>query len=180
MDIVHFLKGENWLYIIHVTSRKVFTYWMENANSETVLKYFTKWYYQGKELQPDREKYARYVTSILFDQDSAFRFKGVHYFLSSKAIKQYMKDENEHNILKLLDKSVASIKNYLYKKLADIRFPPRFLIDSFDKVVQMVVKDYNNKPHVSLNNYTPNEIFYNPRLQQKLYDSTSDRNKRKK
>lgn len=182
IDII-FFNNTNlpFLFIIDVVSRKVWIFYVKSKKEETVFPVFEDWFYQGL---AHKEENTRFVGSVLSDQESSIIYGKKFLDLFNKYnIRFIMKDTTEHNIMKILDSAVRTIKNMFY------RYINTFSEDEFDKlnnlkglikIVDTVVLYYNSKPHSSLNRYTPNEVYLDFDLQDKFYKESKKRNRLKR
>lgn len=185
MDLVFFIPQLIHLYLIEMNSRKVWTIPIVNKEQSTIMNAFTASYFKTDETG-EHVISKRNIISILSDLESGFgnQFKE---FCDKEGIQLFKKNTNEHRIEGLLDRSVSVVKKLLYKHLVDIDFQPpgyqanidagdrRMLqpgmeswIADFNRQIQIVIHDYNNKPNGSLRDYTPNEVYNSPILQKRI------------
>lgn len=193
MDLVFFIPQLVHLYLIEMNSRKVWAIPMANKEEGTILNAFKAWYYKTDDTGENVISKRR-VVSILSDLESGFG-KDFKMLCDKEGIQLFKKDTNDHRAEGLLDRSVSVVKKLLYKHLVDIDFPePTFIADvnandrrvldrdnimktdfnynewiqNFNREIQVVINDYNNKPATSLRDYTPNEVYNSPKLQKRI------------
>lgn len=180
MDLVFFQgkDGPPFLFIINVVSRKIWIYPLENKGFIAFVSAFNRFYYQEKvfkvvvndiEILDGQLNDARFIGSIICDQESAFTTNVFQEFCKNAHIKLHFKDPDEHNIMGILDRAVRTIKDLLYFRASD-EDASKFINtqEQFNQTVMKVVKDYNNTPHSGIKGYTPNELFADMDLQLKF------------
>lgn len=199
MDIVFFVPQLMHLYIIETNSRKVWVIPILKRDSMHIFAAFESWYYKDNMSDYiDNNTYApirvakRRVISILTDGEKSFETTPIKELCDRDGIQMWSKAKNEHRIMNILERSVATVKKLLYKHLIEIDFESPFFsfnnntqrrefdmgfrhnqymsewIKKFNQEVYNVVQDYNNKPHPSLHGYTPNEVYHSPILQKRV------------
>lgn len=193
MDIVFFIPQIPHLYLVEMNSRKVWSIPIRNKSGAETLNAFQKWYFKLDEYGNIQSK--RRVISIMSDMEKGFEWQQFKDFCDKQGIQLFKKDPSEHKIEAILDRSVSTVKKLLYKRLVDFEFEaPAFSVDidrgekriidpkfarmtdssgktweqKFNEHVQGAITDYNNKPHSSLREYTPNEVYNSPQLQKRM------------
>lgn len=147
MDIYDMSKykstNKNYKYIlvlIDVFTRKVWAYPLKKKNSNDVL--------QG--LLTIFEEYV--PGSITSDSDSSFLSESVQQLLNDKNIyHDVIIASNDHKALGIVDRFALNVKTTLTKLF--LRNRNTVWIDSINKIID----NYNNTPHSSILNLTPNE-----------------------
>lgn len=177
MDIIFFNNDKlPFLLIIEVCSRKIWLYYLGHRTNDMVYKAFKYWYYYGNEESEDNE---RHVKGILSDQEKAFIYnKQLQDFFQQHDIKYIAKDRDEHNIMKLLDRAVRTIKDMMYRKNLQLTAEEfqNITRTDFPKYAESVVNDYNKKPHAGIYNLTPNQVSDNLIIQNAMYKDSLDYN----
>ena len=122
--------GKNYLMLINVNTRKAYAYEMKGKGCDEVLNALIKFINEVPN-----------VSSILSDQDTAYLSSKVLTFMKAHNINYKTTQDNDHNKLGIINRFMRTIRDMRSRNMADI---------------PEVVKAYNNIPHVSLNNKSPN------------------------
>ena len=124
--------GKNYLMFINVNSRKAYAYELKGKGADEVLNALTEFI-----------KEVPNVSSILSDQDKAYLSAKVLTFMKAHNINYKTTQDNDHNKLGIINRFMRTIRDMRSRNMADI---------------PEVVKAYNNIPHVSLGNKSPNKF----------------------
>lgn len=194
MDLVFFFADLPWLMIIHVPSRYVWLFRLQNKSTDEVFSCLRDWYYQDQpEKERKTEEYERFVNTITTDQESAFMSEKVQKFCKDHGIKYYIKDTTEHYPLFVLDSAVRKIKDLLRLNLSDDSYLSKLkinfdnkkqvlkYIDRLDNLVIKSMIQYNRKPiNKHLRGFWPVEVLYGEDFQNYLYKRDSKYNRKVK
>ena len=124
--------GKNYLMFININTRKAYAYEMKGKGTDEVLKALNEFI-----------KEVPNVVSILSDQDKAYLSPKVLTFMKAQNINYKTTQDNDHNKLGIINRFMRTVRDMRSRNMADI---------------PDVVKAYNNIPHVSLNNKSPNKF----------------------
>ena len=124
--------GKNYLMFINVNTRKAYAYEMKGKGADEVFNALNEFI-----------KDVPNVSSILSDQDKAYLSAKVLTFMKAHNINYKTTQDNDHNKLGIINRFMRTVRDMRSRNAADI---------------PDVVKAYNNIPHVSLNNKSPNKF----------------------
>ena len=138
----YYLFNKHYRYLlacVDVFSRKAYVQPMLNKDDESVKKALITIF---KDTKPE---------SILSDHDSSFMSKTVQSYLSSLRIPLNVNALSDHHALGIIDNFALRIKTILTAMF--LKNKSTNWINS----IQNIVRHYNNRPHSSLNDISPNE-----------------------
>ena len=128
-----FIKGSSpWLILININTRKAYAYKMKNKGTAEVVA--------------GLEKFLEEVDSvrrIRSDQDSAYLSSPVLKFMREHSIDYRTTEDNNHNVLGIINRFMRTLRD----------------LGISSERMSMLIKEYNNTPHRSLNGKTPNEAI---------------------
>lgn len=128
-----FIGHPNYLMIINVNTRKAYAYEMNTKGAKDVLRSLNAFI----EAEPN-------CRAIISDEDTAYLSKSVLDFMIEHDIIYTTTTDNDHNKLGIINRFMRTIRDMQSHK------PTASITD--------LVESYNNMPHSSLDNRSPNEI----------------------
>lgn len=178
---------------VHAASRKVWAEVIKDKTGNEMIKAFKK--IERKIIGENQEGlldnkpeegaypgYKWYIDTILSDKESAFVSGPFHEYLEKRQIVQVFKDTDEHHILGILDRIVNKLKklfderylNMFEERVYDAQvnntIRRKILPNQFAPEIQKSVDTYNQTPINSIFGFTPNEVFADDRLSDKIYE----------
>lgn len=123
---------KNYLMLINVNTRKAYAYEIKGKGADEILNALNKFI----EEVPN-------VSSILSDQDKSYLSKKVLTFMKDHNINYKTTLDNDHNKLSIINRFMRTVRDMKDRNNADIL---------------NIVKAYNNIPHSSLNDKSPNKF----------------------
>jgi hypothetical protein len=152
----------SFLLMVDILSRKAFVHPMNNKNLESII--------QG--LKTLLQKIGK-VNGI--ESDDEFNKQSVKDLLDSKDISfSSVVSKQDHiskgNALGIVDTTTRTLKKFIKKFMAQNNSPK--FIDYLDDLVDA----YNETPHSSLDNKTPDDVFADGELQKKIYKKAHKHN----
>ena len=132
-----FINKPNYLIFININTRKAYAYELQGKGAKTVLNALNQFIKD----EPN-------VKSLTSDQDAAYLSNDVLNFMKQHNINYHTTEDNNHNVLGIINRFMRTIR--------DIAGEDNKNISPDD--MQQIIEMYNNSPHKSLNNKSPNEI----------------------
>ncbi len=135
-------NGLNYIMFININTRKAYAYPIQGKGSKVIinaLQHFIK-------DVPD-------VYSITSDQDAAYLSNDVLQFMKANNIIYTTTEDNNHNILGIINRFMRTIRDAIGENRYIDETEMNDLIDA-----------YNNTPHSSLNNKSPNDMTIDDEL----------------
>ena len=132
-----FINKPNYLIFININTRKAYAYELQGKGAKTVLNALNQFIKD----EPN-------VKSLTSDQDAAYLSNDVLNFMKEHNINYHTTEDNNHNVLGIINRFMRTIRDLAGEDNKNI---------SPDDM-QQIIDIYNNSPHKSLNNKTPNEI----------------------
>ena len=132
-----FINKPNYLIFININTRKAYAYPLQGKGAKTVLNALTQFIHD----EPD-------VKSLTSDQDPAYLSKDVLTFMKEHNINYRTTEDNNHNVLGIINRFMRTIRDIADDENKDIS----------PVEMELIIDIYNNSPHKSLNNKSPNEI----------------------
>ena len=130
--------GTNYLMFINVNTRKAFSYNMYGKGTASVIRALNKFIHDEADCK-----------SILSDQDSAYLSKDVLTWMKEHDINYMTTEDEDHNKLGIINRFMRTIRGMASNKGYDTITPQQ---------MDDIIDAYNNTPHRSLGDKTPNEI----------------------
>ena len=130
-----FLSGVNpYLVFININTRKAWIYKMKNKGANAVKLALEEFFADVKN-----------VKSLTSDQDSAYLSDVVITYLKSKNVAYRTTEDNNHNVLGIINRFIRTLRD----------------LNINENNVFKILDEYNNTPHKSIDNKTPNEMTEN-------------------
>lgn len=131
-----FVKGNPpFLIAININTRKAYGYKMKDKSSKSVKESLVKFFNEVPN-----------VKKITSDQDSAYLSADVLTFLKEKGIDYRTTEDNNHNVLGIINRFMRTLRDLASGSgLTEAR-------------MKRIIKEYNNSPHSSLGDKSPNSI----------------------
>lgn len=161
------------LLCVDILSRKAYVYPLPDKTLDSVMKGYNEFL---NDVKIDTEKYEN--SENLFERnkpfsivtDDGFNFKAFTELNKElKIIVDASTAYNDHitsgNRLGIIDRLVRTVKNLLMKYI----FATSGHQYSVRKVVKQIVENYNDTPHSSLDNVTPNQVFGSKEARMMIY-----------
>jgi hypothetical protein len=168
-------KGYGYVFaLVDVFSRKAYAYPMKNKNLEGTTESLKKFFSES-----DVKKYKTGISVIVSDSDSAFlggKDQG-----DERDFQQVM-DKNDaiHETVKIGDHSALAIVDRWARTLKTIL--TRYFLESgstnWTSELDTIVNNYNDTPHESLDDHTPNDVLYKQAAQIEVLHINMDKNKK--
>ena len=168
-------KGYGYVFaLVDVFSRKAYAYPMKNKNLEGTTESLKKFFNES-----DVKKYKTGISVIVSDSDSAFlggKDQG-----DERDFQQVM-DKNDaiHETVKIGDHSALAIVDRWARTLKTIL--TRYFLESgntnWTSELDTIVNNYNDTPHESLDDHTPNDVLYKQAAQIEVLHINMDKNKK--
>ena len=168
-------KGYGYVFaLVDVFSRKAYAYPMKNKNLEGTTESLKKFFSES-----DVKKYKTGISVIVSDSDSAFlggKDQG-----DERDFQQVM-DKNDaiHETVKIGDHSALAIVDRWARTLKTIL--TRYFLESgstnWTSELDTIVNNYNDTPHESLGDKTPNDVLYKQAAQIEVLHINMDKNKK--
>lgn len=164
---------------IDVLTRKAFIYEIPNKRQELVMDAYQQFLndvfnettaYNGTENEYSRHK----PLSITADDGFSFnQFKDYNKENKINIDTQTAKDDHisKGNRLGVIDRLTRTLKNILMRVVYSYRYY------SVPELMRLIVQNYNNTPHQSLDNHTPNEVFADKNMRHELYVAGIEHNR---
>lgn len=192
MDIIFFRdptdKLWDMLLLVHCASRKIWLKRIESKSSAACKDAFLE---MEKDTIGENEgdidrtdnfhKYYKFfIDTIMCDKDKGFSGGVFKEELDKRNIQLVQKDPTEHNILGILERVVQFIKplfNRQYEAIRAMRirnnpngYRGSLGRNDIDNMIDTVVNNYNKKtPLKKLYNFTPEEVWVDPKIQLKIF-----------
>lgn len=131
--------GTNYLMFINVNTRKAYAYHMIGKGAEQVKLSLNKFIHD----EPN-------CKSILSDQDSAYLSNEVITWMKQHNINYRTTEDEDHNKLGIINRFMRTIRNMASYKGYETKIPI--------SVMKQIITSYNEMPHRSLDNKSPNEM----------------------
>ena len=135
--------GLNYLMFININTRKAYSYPLKGKGAKEVLNALQKFIKDVSD-----------VYSITSDQDAAYLSNNVLDFMKDNNIIYRTTEDNNHNVLGIINRFMRTIRDAIGENRYIDETEMNDLIDA-----------YNNSPHKSLNNKSPNDITKNDELE---------------
>lgn len=168
------------LLCVDILSRKAYIYYLTDKKKDSILEAYTLFL---KDLDDDVAKYKDTINYYDRDKpyaiiaDDGFNFKEFNELNERLDIILDTKTANDDHIiggnrLGIIDRLVRTLKNILTKFV----FATSGNQYSIKNTIKDIVESYNDTPHRSLNNFTPNDIFSNKEARLHLYTQNKEHN----
>ncbi len=168
------------LLCIDILSRKAYVYPLPNKQLSSVIEgymEFLKDVKQDTDTVKDTEDYFEHNQPFAIVTDDGFDFEE---FLKLNEEKNILVDAStaydDHitngNRLGIIDRLVRTVKNLLMKYV----YATSGKQYSIKEVIKSIVENYNNTPHKSLDNATPNEVFNSKAARMKIFNANLEHN----
>ena len=168
-------KGYGYIFaVVDVFSRKAYAYAMKNKSLEdttAALKQFFN--------EPDVKKYKGGFSVIVSDSDSAFL--GGKDSTDERNFQKVLDDNDcihdtvpigDHNALAIVDRWARTLKTILTKIFLENGST------NWTNELDTIVDNYNNTPHETLDDHTPNEALKDEAVRIEVMHSNMDKNKK--
>jgi len=168
-------KGYGYIFaVVDVFSRKAYAYPMKNKALEdttAALKQFFN--------EPDVKKYKKGFSVIVSDSDSAFL--GGKDSTDERNFQKVMDDNDcihdtvpigDHNALAIVDRWARTLKTILTKVFLENGNT------NWTNELDTIVDNYNNTPHETLDDHTPNEALKDEAVRIEVMHTNMDKNKK--
>lgn len=133
-------KGYSWIFlIVDIFTRKVIAYLMKKKDIENIEDVLMEYF---------NEHHPEVITS---DNESGFKSKIIQKLMTENEVHHSMVDVGDHKALGVIDRSVQTIKNAIYKYMKDKN------TTSYHEELPRIVKAYNDTPNGGILGLTPNE-----------------------
>ena len=131
-----FVKGNPpFLIAININTRKAYGYKMKDKSAKSVKETLVKFFNEVPN-----------VTKITSDQDSAYLSADVLSYLKERGINYRTTEDNNHNVLGTINRFMRTLRDLASGSgLTEAR-------------MKRIIKEYNNSPHSSLGDKSPNSI----------------------
>ena len=127
-----------YLIAININTRKAYGYCMKDKSARSVKEALIKFFNEVGD-----------VKKITSDQDSAYLSADVLTFLKEKGIDYRTTEDNNHNVLGIINRFMRTLRDLANSSgMSEVR-------------MKRIIKEYNNSPHSSLGDKTPNSITDN-------------------
>lgn len=168
------------LLCVDILSRKAYIYPLPDKTASSVITGYTQFLSdlkQDTEALEDTENYFNRFKPFSIIADDGFNFKQFTKLNESLDIlldTSTAKDDHivQGNRLGIIDRLVRTIKNLLMKYI----YATSGKQYSVKQIIQNIVENYNDTPHRSLNNVTPNQVFENKEARMMIYNENKNHN----
>ena len=144
VDMSNFSKkngGFNWiLMLIDIFSRKLYAYLLKDKSKESIVKALTQFF---KKYHPE---------TIISDNDTGFNSSVVKKLFDEHNSVNYMVEPNDHKALGIIDRSIQTIKNVIYKYMKEEN------TTSYHKELSRIIKAYNDTPNSGIFDIAPDQV----------------------
>jgi hypothetical protein len=168
-------KGYGYIFaVVDVFSRKAYAYPMKHKTLEDTTAALKQFFHE-----PDVKKYKTGFSVIVSDSDSAFlggNDKG-----DDKDFQKVLTDNNcihdtvpigDHNALAIVDRWARTLKTILTKVFLENGNT------KWNDELDTIVDNYNNTPHDTLDDHTPNEALKDEAVRIEVMHDNMDKNKK--
>ena len=124
-----------YLIAININTRKAYGYCMKDKSARSVKEALIKFFNEVGD-----------VKKITSDQDSAYLSADVLTFLKEKGVDYRTTEDNNHNVLGIINRFMRTLRDLANSSgMSEAR-------------MKRIIKEYNNSPHSSLSDRSPNSI----------------------
>lgn len=140
------------LLCLELTSRKLFVYPIKNKSNPTMIQVLTQFI---EDAEPN---------TITTDNGKEFNSHAIDELFEANQITHWLKEMHDRTTLGKVDRVTRTVRDLI------TRYQKAYETKNWYDVIGQLITNYNNRPHSSLFNYTPNEVFDNPNLQSQVRD----------